>query len=79
MNAKAAQQRLGPPPTSDETNAVLRRLLLSDGRKHWKGYVLAFVFMGTTTDDGGRSIALKIEEGVVSANGREIGRVAPLF
>ncbi|MFG1185865.1 ABC transporter ATP-binding protein [Xanthobacter aminoxidans] len=46
MNAKAAQ-RHGPPPSSDETNAVLRRLLLSDGRKHWKGYVLAFVFMGT--------------------------------
>lgn len=43
------------------------------------GLVMAFVFMGTTADDGGRSIGLKIEEGIVSANGREIGRVAPLF
>ncbi|MFG1281489.1 ABC transporter ATP-binding protein [Xanthobacter autotrophicus] len=30
----------------DETSTVLRRLLLSDGRTHWKGYALAFVFMG---------------------------------
>jgi len=43
------------------------------------GLVMAFVFMGTTADDGGRSIGLKIEDGVVAANGREIGRIAPLF
>ena len=43
------------------------------------GLVMAFVFMGTTADDGGRSIGLKIEDGIVSANGRQIGRIAPLF
>ncbi|MCM5556631.1 DUF2125 domain-containing protein [Pleomorphomonas sp. JP5] len=43
------------------------------------GLVMAFVFMGTTADDGGRSIGLKVEDGIVSANGRQIGRIAPLF
>lgn len=43
------------------------------------GLVMAFVFMGTAADDGGRSIGLKITDGVVSANGREIARLAPLF
>lgn len=43
------------------------------------GLVMAFVFMGTAADDGGRSIGLKIADGVVSANGREIARLAPLF
>lgn len=43
------------------------------------GLVMAFVFMGTVADDGGRSIDLKIEDGVVSASGREVGRLAPLF
>lgn len=43
------------------------------------GLVMAFVFMGTAADDGGRSIGLRIEDGTVSANGREIGRIAPLF
>lgn len=43
------------------------------------GLVMAFVFMGTVADDGGRSIGLKITDGVVSANGREIARLAPLF
>ncbi|MFG1299153.1 ABC transporter ATP-binding protein [Xanthobacter sp. V3C-3] len=50
-NARAAQAphaagQHAPHPTADETKAVLRRLLLSDGRKHWKGYALAFAFMG---------------------------------
>ena len=43
------------------------------------GLVMAFVLMGTAADDGGRSIGLKITDGLVSANGREIGRIAPLF
>lgn len=43
------------------------------------GLVMGFVFMGTAADDGGRSIGLKIADGVVSANGREIARIAPLF
>ncbi|MCM5554430.1 DUF2125 domain-containing protein [Pleomorphomonas sp. NRK KF1] len=43
------------------------------------GLVMAFVFMGTAADDGGRSIGLKVEDGIVSANGRQIGRIAPLF
>lgn len=43
------------------------------------GLVMAFIFMGKAADDGGRSIGLKIEDGVVSANGREIARIAPLF
>lgn len=43
------------------------------------GLVMAFVLMGTAADDGGRSIGLRVESGVVSANGREIGRLAPLF
>jgi len=50
MSAKAPPRqnppRLGPPPSADETQMVLRRLLLSDGRKHWRGYALAFLFMG---------------------------------
>ncbi|MFS8038521.1 ABC transporter ATP-binding protein [Xanthobacter sp. AM11] len=50
MSAKAPQRKgpahQGPPPTTDETREVLRRLLLSDGRMHWKGYALAFSFMG---------------------------------
>ncbi|MFG1346549.1 ABC transporter ATP-binding protein [Xanthobacter autotrophicus DSM 431] len=36
----------GQQPSPDQTKAVLRRLLLSDGRTHWKGYALAFLFMG---------------------------------
>ncbi|SCM78146.1 hypothetical protein KL86PLE_60468 [uncultured Pleomorphomonas sp.] len=43
------------------------------------GLVMAFVFMGSAADDGGRSIGLKVTDGVVSANGREIARLAPLF
>jgi len=43
------------------------------------GLVMAFLFMGTASDDGGRVIGLSVEDGVVSANGREIGRIAPLF
>ncbi|WP_026790733.1 DUF2125 domain-containing protein [Pleomorphomonas oryzae] len=43
------------------------------------GLVMGFVFMGTAADDGGRSIGLKVADGVVSANGREIARIAPLF
>ena len=40
---------------------------------------MAFLFMGTASDDGGRVIGLRVEDGVVSANGREIGRIALLF
>lgn len=43
------------------------------------GLVMAFVFMGSAADDGGRSIDLKIEDGVISASGREVGQIAPLF
>lgn len=43
------------------------------------GLVMAFLFMGTASDDGGRVISLRVEDGVVSANGREIGRITPLF
>ena len=43
------------------------------------GLVMAFVLMGTAADDGGRSIGLKIADGIVSANGRKIARLAPLF
>ena len=43
------------------------------------GLVMAFLFMGTASDDGGRVIGLRVEDGVVSANGREIGRIARLF
>ncbi len=46
MNAKSA-----PPPrepvSNEETVSILRRLLLSDGKRHWKGYALAFAFMAT--------------------------------
>ncbi|MFG1392580.1 ABC transporter ATP-binding protein [Xanthobacter agilis] len=31
--------------SNDETVSILRRLLLSDGKRHWKGYALAFSFM----------------------------------
>ncbi len=44
MNAKPDN----PPKervSSEETLSVVRRLLLSDGKLHWKGYALAFVFM----------------------------------
>ncbi|MGQ3674622.1 ABC transporter ATP-binding protein [Xanthobacter sp. TB0139] len=34
-------------PDEQETVTLLRRLLLSDGKRHWKGYALAFSFMGT--------------------------------
>jgi hypothetical protein len=43
------------------------------------GLIMAFLFMGTASDDGGRVIGLRVEDGVVSANGREIGRIARLF
>jgi hypothetical protein len=43
------------------------------------GLVMAFVLMGSAADDGGRSIGLKVADGVVSANGRKIARIAPLF
>lgn len=43
------------------------------------GLVMAFVLMGTSADDGGRSIGLKITDGVVSANGRKLAEIAPLF
>ncbi|MBB6309188.1 ABC transporter ATP-binding protein [Xanthobacter tagetidis] len=36
-----------PKLDRDETVTVLRRLLLQDGRRHWKGYALAFLMMGT--------------------------------
>ncbi len=38
-------QLAGPPPSRNETVEVLRRLLLSEGRKHSKAYALAFTFM----------------------------------
>ncbi|MBS7546288.1 ABC transporter ATP-binding protein [Ancylobacter oerskovii] len=31
---------------SPETRDTVKRLFLSDGRRHWKGYALSFVFMG---------------------------------
>ncbi|HEY9213194.1 MAG TPA: ABC transporter ATP-binding protein [Ancylobacter sp.] len=31
---------------SPETRDTIRRLFMTDGRRHWKGYALAFVFMG---------------------------------
>lgn len=43
------------------------------------GLVMAFLFMGTAADDGGRSIGIRVDDGVVSANGREIARLLPLF
>ncbi len=43
------------------------------------GLVMAFVLMGSASDDGGRSIGLEINDGVVSANGRKIARLEPLF
>lgn len=43
------------------------------------GLVMAFVLMGSSADDGGRSIGLKITDGVVSANGRKLAEIAPLF
>jgi len=44
MNAKSvppSQEPIG----SDETVSILRRLLTSDGKRHWKGYALAISFM----------------------------------
>ncbi len=32
--------------SDQETMHLLRRLLLSDGKRHWKGYAVAFAFMG---------------------------------
>ncbi|MGQ3671202.1 ABC transporter ATP-binding protein [Xanthobacter sp. TB0136] len=32
--------------SEQETVHLLRRLLLSDGKRHWKGYAIAFAFMG---------------------------------
>ena len=31
---------------SPETRDTIKRLFMSDGRRHWKGYALSFVFMG---------------------------------
>lgn len=43
------------------------------------GLVMAFLFMGTTADDGGRVIGVRIDDGLVSANGRNLLRLPPLF
>ena len=31
---------------SAETRDTVKRLFLTDGRRHWKGYAISFVFMG---------------------------------
>jgi ATP-binding cassette subfamily B protein len=31
---------------SPETRDTIKRLMLTDGRRHWKGYAISFVFMG---------------------------------
>ncbi|WP_183188494.1 ABC transporter ATP-binding protein [Ancylobacter tetraedralis] len=31
---------------SPETRDTIRRLIMTDGRRHWKGYAISFVFMG---------------------------------
>lgn len=43
------------------------------------GLAMAFLFMGTATDDGSRAFALTAKDGVVTANGHEVGRLPPLF
>nr|WP_234049817.1 MULTISPECIES: ABC transporter ATP-binding protein [unclassified Xanthobacter] len=44
MNAKPVPPSRDPV-SSEETTSILRRLLLSDGKRHWKGYALALSFM----------------------------------
>ena len=44
MNAKPVPPSR-EPVSNEETVSILRRLLLSDGKRHWKGYALAFSFM----------------------------------
>ncbi|MBV8441751.1 MAG: hypothetical protein JO312_14530, partial [Hyphomicrobiales bacterium] len=41
---RAARDRIGSF-LSSPSNAVLRRLLLDQGAKHWKGYIFAFAMM----------------------------------
>ncbi|WP_454916400.1 ABC transporter ATP-binding protein [Xanthobacter sediminis] len=44
MNAKPVPPSR-EPVSNEETASILRRLLLSDGKRHWKGYAVAFAFM----------------------------------
>lgn len=43
------------------------------------GLAMAFLFMGTAGDDGSRAFALTAKDGVLAANGHEVGRLPPLF
>lgn len=43
------------------------------------GLSMAYAFLGKPADDGGRKIVLSIDGGEITANGKALGRLPPLF